>query len=150
MPQETATWDLRHITHEPAAGTGAYILFLLIVGVIGVAKLSRAWRVSPPFRLSHTANKTDYLQVLQTSANSLTQWISLTFLGWGIYASRGLYNTCDRLLVQKVIGSSVIAFIIEDFSTDLTMALLMVTFLFMVRWHMLNRIDRLRILDHKL
>jgi len=36
-----------------------------------------------------------------------------------------------------------ILFIIQDFSTTLTMALLVVLFLFLVRWHMLKRIEHL-------
>jgi hypothetical protein len=150
MPQATAAWDLRHMTREPSTVTEAYILSLLIVGVIGVVKLLRAWRVSPPFRLSHTTNKPSYLELLQSSANSLTQWIGLTFLGWGIYASRNIYNVCDRLLDQRMIGSSVILIIMEDFSSDLMMGLLTVTFLFAVRWHMFKKIDYLGTLSHEL
>ena len=68
---------------------------------------------------------------------------------WDLPSSR-LYNTCDRLLDQERIGSSVILIIMEDFSTALTMALLTVTFLFALRWHMPKRIEHFGILGHKL
>jgi len=55
-----------------------------------------------------------------------------------------LYDVCDRLLDEKRIGSFVILFVIEDFSSAFSMALLVVLFLFLARWHMLRRIEHLR------
>jgi len=42
-----------------------------------------------------------------------------------------VYDVCDRFLDDKRIGSMVILFVIEDFSTALTMALLVVLILFL-------------------
>ena len=67
-----------------------------------------------------------------------------TFLSWGILTSIGVYDVCDRFLDDKRIGSMVILFVIEDFSKALTMALLVVLILFLVRWHVVRRIDSLR------
>jgi hypothetical protein len=50
----------------------------------------------------------------------------------------------NRLLDSKSAGSFLILFVIQDFSTTLTMALLVVLFLHLVRWHMQKRIERLR------
>jgi hypothetical protein len=44
----------------------------------------------------------------------------------------------------KKMGSLEILFLVRDFSTAFTMALLVVLFLFLVRWHVLERIEHLR------
>jgi len=121
-----------------------YMLFLFAVCVVTSVKLIRVWRTAPPFRLSRRACSPAYLQLLETSGTSLKQWIGVTFLGWGIFASISVYDVCDRLLDDKRIGGFVILFVIQDFSTILTMALLVALFSFLARWHMLKRIEHLR------
>ena len=149
MLQESATWDLRRMTREPSTGMMIYVLFLFLVCIVTSVKLVRVWRAAPPFRLSRQASSPAYLALLETSSSSLKQWIGSTFLGWGIVASISLTDVCSRLLDDKRIGSSVILFVIQDFSTVLTMALLVVLFLFLVRWHMLKRIEHLRHMPYR-
>jgi len=129
---------------EPSTSFRTYVFFLLVVCVVTSIKLIRVWRAAPPFRLSRQASNPSYPQLLQASSASLKQWISFTFLGWGIFASISLYDVCDGLLDEKRIGSFVILFVIEDFSSAFSMALLVVLFLFLARWHMLRRIEHLR------
>src|SRR5258708_28746757 len=124
MLQESATWDLRRMTREPSTGMMIYVLFLCLVCIVTRVKLVRVWRAAAPFRLSRQASSPAYLALLETSSSSLKQWIGSTFLGWGIVASISLTDVCSRLLDDKRIGSSVILFVIQDFSTALTMALL--------------------------
>jgi hypothetical protein len=149
MLQESATWDLRRMTREPSTGMMIYVLFLFLVCIVTSVKLVRVWRAAPPFRLSRQASSPAYLELLETSSSSLKQWIGSTFLGWGIVASISLTDVCSRLLDDKGIGSSVILFVIQDFSTALTMALLVVLFLFLVRWQMLKRIEHLRHMPYR-
>ena len=144
MLQESAAWDLRRITREPSTGMMIYVLFLFLVCIVTSVKLVRVWRAAPPFRLSRQASSPACLELLETSSSSLKQWMGSAFLGWGIFASISLTDVCSRLLDDKRIGSFVILFVIQDFSTALTMALLVVLFLFLVRWHMLKRIEHLR------
>jgi hypothetical protein len=144
MVQESVTWDLRHMTRTPSTSTEIYILFLFIVCIVTSVKLVRIWRTARPFRLSGQAGSPSYLQLLETSSGSLKQWIGSTFLAWGICASINLTDVCSRLFNNPKIRIFEILFIILDFSTALTMALLVVLFLFLVRWHMLKRIEGLR------
>ncbi len=120
------------------------MLFLLVVCVVTGIKLIRAWRVAPPFRLSRQAGNPAYLQLLQAWSTSLKQWIGSTFLGWGILASISLYEVCDRLLDVKGMARFAILFVVQDFAVALVMALLVAVFLFLVRWHMLDRMQHLR------
>ena len=80
------------------------------------------------------AGSAAFLQSLEISSTSLRQWIGLTLLAWGIFASVSLYHGCNRLLDSKSTGSFMILFVIQDFSTTLTMALLVVLFLYLVAW----------------
>jgi hypothetical protein len=143
MQQDSAGWDLRYIYREPSTSFRLYLLFLLVVCIVASIRLIRIWRAAPPFRLSAEANSPAYLRLLQTSSTSLKQWIGCTFLAWGILTSTSLYDDCNRLLGQKVLGSGAILFVIEDYSAALTLALLVVLFLFLVLWHILNRIQHL-------
>jgi hypothetical protein len=142
--QEPPTWDLRSTPPEASTGLKIYILFLLVVCVVSTIKLIRIWRAVPPFRLSRRANDPSYLHLLQVSGTSLKQWVSFTFLAWGIVASTTLTDVCNGLLAEKSEGRYVIISLLQDFSTTLSMALLVVLFVFLARWHVLKRIDRLR------
>lgn len=144
MLQESSTWDLRRMTPGFSPSMRIYMLFLFVVCVVTSIKLIKVWRVAPPFRFSGKAVSPAYLQLLETSGTGLKQWIGCAFLAWGIFASITLYDVCNQLLDAKRIGSLTILFVIQDFSTALTMALMVVLFLFLVRWHMLERTERVR------
>jgi hypothetical protein len=144
MLQESTTWDLRQMTREPSTSMMIYILSLFLVCIVTSVKLVKVWRPALPFRLSRQAGSPAYLQSLESSSSSLKQWIGSTFLAWGILASISLTDVCNRLLANKTMGNFVILFVIQDFSTTLTMALLVVLFLFLVRWHVLKRIEHIR------
>lgn len=143
MLQESGTWDLRYVDREPSNILKIYILFLLVVCIVTSVRLIRVWRAAPPFGLSRQAGNPAYLRLLHASSTSLRQWIGATFLGWGIFASVSLHDFCNGLLAEKSTGHGVISFAIQEFSTTLTIALLVVLFLFLARWHMLERIERL-------
>jgi len=144
LQESSTTWDLRYIDHAPSASMKIYVLFLFFVCILASVKLFRIWRAAPPLRSSRKADSPAYLQLLDTSSDSLGQWIRSTLLVGAIFAFVGLNDTCNRLLTSKAIGSSSLLFVFQDFSTTLSMALLVVLFLHLVRWHLLRRIDCLR------
>ena len=131
---------------EPSTAMKIYILFLFLVCIVTSVKLVRVWRAAPPLRLSRQASSPTYLQLLETSSRRLTQWMVSTFLAWGLFASISLTHVCNQLLNDKRMGQFVILFVIQDLSTTLTMALVTVLFSFLVRWHMLKRIEYLRLI----
>jgi len=119
------------------------MLFLVLIGTVAVVKLLRVWRAAPPFRLSSKKDSPTYVQQLQKSASSLRQWIGLTFLGWGIFASVSLVNVCYRVLDEKAVGWATFLFVLIDYATALNMALFVVLLLYLIRWHILKRINSL-------
>ncbi|HKW32795.1 MAG TPA: hypothetical protein VJN92_07305 [Candidatus Acidoferrum sp.] len=144
MLQETSTWDLRSLSPPVPPGFDLYLLFLLATCLSATAKLVKLWRAAPPFRLERQQKNTAYVQMLEVTSSSLRQWTVCTFLAWGILASASLYDFCDRLLSENAVRRFEILFAIEGFSTALTMALVIVLFLFLLRWHILRRIEWLR------
>lgn len=144
MLQETVTWDPQNMIVEPSIGQKTYVLFLVVVCVVTIIKLIRIWRVALPFRLSTQANNPSYLKLLRVCHRSLCHWIGCIFLAWAILSSTAIYNFCHGMLSEKVTGRIVILFAIRDFFTSLSMALWVVLFVFVVRWHASSRIERLR------
>jgi hypothetical protein len=126
------------------------MLFLFAVCLLAIAKLVRLWWAAPPFRLERQERNSAYFRTLETSSSSLRQWITCTFLAWGIVASVVLYDFCNRLLGQKAVGRIEILLAIEGFSTVLSIALLVVFFLVLIRWHILKRIEQLRHVNQNL
>jgi hypothetical protein len=144
MLQESASVDLTDFIREPSTSFKFYVLFLLVACVVGCAKLARIWRAAPPFRLSRLTDRPTHLRLLQESSRSLTQWIGCIFLAWGVLTSTALYGVCNNILTEKTAGRLVILYAIEDFSASLGAGLWVVIFLFLVRWHALARIDRMK------
>ena len=144
MLQETSTWDLRSLSPPVPPGFGLYLLFLFAACLSATAKLVKLWRAAPPFRLERQEKNPAYVHMLEVTSSSLRHWTTCTFLGWGILASVGLNDFCNRLLSEKASRRFEILFAIKGFSTVLTMALLTVLFLFLLRWHILRRMEWLR------
>jgi len=147
MLQDSVTWDVRAMIREPGPTLKVYILFLLVVWITASVKVVRVWLAAPPFRLSRQRGNPAYLAQLQTLSASLTQWIGCTFLACGIVVSAGLYDVRNRLLDEalngKAVAKSIMLFYLGDFASVLSMAIWVALSLFLVRWHMLWRIEQL-------
>src|ERR1700760_2354495 len=130
MLQESAPigWDLRTMNVGTSFSLKIYVLFLLVIFIATSIRLARVWRMAPPFRPNRQRDNLAYPVLLRTSAASLKQWASLTYLGWGIFASTAAYNICNRLLEGIRMSSVFLVFGIREFSSALTMALLVALF----------------------
>lgn len=144
MLQEAVTWDPQNLIVEPSTGQKTYVLFLVVVCIVTIAKLIRVWRVALPFRLSTHANYPSYLKLLRSTQGSLCRWMWCIFLGWGILSSTALYGFCNGMLNEKVTGRMVVLIHIRESSALLATALWVASFVFLVRWHVSSRIERLR------
>jgi hypothetical protein len=143
MLQETMTWDPENMIVEPSTSQKIYVVFLIVVCVVAIVRLIRVWRVALPFRLPTQANNPSYLKLLRSTHGSLSHWMWCAFLGWGILSSTALYGFCNGMLNEKITVRTVILFQIRELSALLATALWVVLFVFLVRWHVSNRIDRL-------
>ena len=142
MIDESLGWD--PVVQEPSIAFRLYLLFLVIACSVTVVRLMRIWLAVPPFWSSKRARDPDYIKLLRKSSLSLFHWIGCTFLGWAILCATTLYAVCRGLLDERATGWAVIQFMIRDISLELGLALWVVSFIFLVRWHVSNRIERLR------
>lgn len=144
MLQETSTWDLQRMGPALSPVFRLYIVFLFAVCILASSKLIKLWRAAPPFRVERQEKNLVYFRTLEMVATSLRQWITCTFLAWGIVASVDVYDCSNRLLGQEGVDRNVVLFAIEGLSSGLTMALLVVLCLVLIRWHVLKRIEHCR------
>jgi hypothetical protein len=145
MLQESTTvqWDPVYIHRDPGSAFGIYVLFLLAACVVTTFRLVRVWRAVLPFVNKHPPLDPAYLKLLQTSAKGIRRWIGLVFLAWGLLTLSKVYHVCGMMLLEKGTGRATILLWTQDFSVALSMALSVVVLLFLARWHLLVRIERL-------
>ena len=143
MMQEATTWDWRQIHPLLSTSMRIHIVFLLVACLSTVGKLAKVWRSAPPFRLSRQAGSSTYTRSLRHQSVSLKNWIGCAFIAWGISVSTSFYQLSVRLLDEKRFGSFGLLFGFLGFSRTLTMTLLVVLFMFLVRWHITARADHL-------
>ncbi len=137
-------WDPMYIHREPSTALKIYVLFLLIAFVVTMTRMIAVWIAAPPFRLARQASNPAYLQRLQASRSSAKQWLGCTLLGWGILASTSVTHACDVLLQSKAAGTAALLWAIKDFSVSLSLGLFVALFLFLLQWHLHNRLEHLR------
>jgi hypothetical protein len=146
--QDTVTsWDLNTMTdaHAPSGVTKLYMLFLLVTWIVAGLKLINGWKeairsraLEPPMRLT-TVQK--YL----VDITSLQRWMWLTFLAWGACLSINLTNNLGRLQYDHLALEHpwALLHILVDCLIFSTMTLITVAFIFLARWYLSNRIERL-------
>ena len=142
MIQESTRWDWRQLP-VLSSSMRIYLLFLFVIVIVTATKLLRAWRTAPPFRLSRQAGNPTYIRSLRASSTSLKHWAAFVFLGWGICTCTSVHEFCVRLLDENRVGSFVILLAVLGFASTLTMTLLVVLFMLLVRWHLIQRIENL-------
>ncbi len=143
VPPEVG-WDVTTIYVYVPAREKFYVLFLLVVSIVTLVKLLRVWGKALPFRLSRQAGNVSYLGYLQNLANSLNHWIAFTYLGLGIYVGIDLYDVFGSIVAEKIMGISAAFGALQRLAGAFTMALVVILFAFLVRWHVVNRIARLQ------
>lgn len=137
------TWDYRRMWDGPSPYLWLYLLFLLLACIVAIAKLLRVWRVAPPFKLSTVTDRSAYARTLRASASSLQRWIGATFFSWAILVSFNVINVGQRILEQREPWGASVLIVIMSYSEALSGALLVALLLYLIRWHILKRIEYL-------
>jgi hypothetical protein len=112
--------------------------------MVGIVKLLIVWWVAPPFRLSGVKDGPAYLRKLAATGASLQRWIGATFFSWALLVSFNVVNVGQVILNQREPWGASILIVIMDYSESLTRALLVALLLYLIRWHILKRIEYLR------
>jgi hypothetical protein len=143
MQDQTVTFDLRYLPREPSLGVKIYILFLLITLLIVVVRLTRIWLIVPPLKRNTRVDPRPYSQLLESSSKSLRRWISAVLLGYVFMFSIGVYEFCNRMIVDTRMGKLGILFAIQDYASALSSAIAVVLVAFAVWWHFQVRLEKL-------
>jgi len=131
------------IDREFWVGYKIYIWFLLLTFVWTAYRMLRVWYRVPPFFVRLQQSKDPgYLKLLEYSTRSFARWSGLVFLGWGLVTATTIYRTSYDLQREGVINAAEFLSPVGDLSASLCAALWVVLFLYLARWHLLNRIER--------
>jgi hypothetical protein len=140
MIQES-TWDWRQMHPMLSTSMRVHCLFLVVAFCVTLGKLVGVWRSAPPFKLSRQSGNVAYSKSLRRQSVSLKNWIGCVLLAWALSTSTSLNEFAVRVLDVKTLGSSPFLIVLLSFSTALTQTLLVVLFIFLVRWHMIRRAE---------
>ena len=143
LQESTTTWDLRALPPETSPAERLYLLFLLIVFIVALVELMRSWRSAPLSKALSPTERTKYVKRLQIAGTKLKQWIYITLLACGFLISYELWHESTRLLIERVHDSLEVLLSFRGLFVLLEMTFLVAIFVFLVRWHIVNRIAKL-------
>ena len=133
--------DPLSIDRELWIGYRLYILFLLAAFAWAAVRFVKVWVRIPPFsrRLRQSSNPDDRRN-WQRLVRSSSRWTGLIFIGWGLVASIHLCRTTggSPQFANKTLELWSFA---GDAAACLVAALLVVLLLYLIRWHLLLRIE---------
>jgi hypothetical protein len=147
--QDTATsWDFNSITatHAPSGATKLYILFLFAACAAAGLKLVDTWRNSARLKAKAPSAQAEYFGILLRHIASLKRWIQLTILTWGFCLCVNVVTELTRLgsNFREIQNQFALLTTLREYLAFSTMAMFVITFLYLVRWHLLNRLESAR------
>jgi hypothetical protein len=145
MLQETVTiWDLRNVSHSIPLDEKLFVYFTIILSIVTSSKILRSWLLAPRFRRALPTEVSAYERYLRASAISLQHWLLLPFFAWAFLSCWHLCADCTWYMTTKSTGTVAFVGDLRELLSCLVFALAVALFVFLGRWHVLSRIDRLR------
>jgi len=142
MTQNDVGWDFVSVQREPTLAIKVYVLVVLASFIVAAVHLVKFWRSARILKRFDGNLDFDALLPLRDRALSLKRWIVLNILAWGVVAVYGVGNITKGIGSQKSIGAALLLDIFWDLCQPLILLQWAVLVLFLVRWHMLWRIER--------
>lgn len=123
-----------------------YWWFALVAVIVALTRLAKSWIAVLPVMLKRRAGSPALLSQLQTARCRFQQWIVAMLLGGGLTFAIELYTISTRPPVPPNIDE------VRVGVGQMTAVVLGLTFsiallLFLIQWHLLNRIEYLRSLN---
>jgi hypothetical protein len=141
------TWDVR-VESPLAMHAKVYVIFLLVVCIVAAVKLARTWWGALPFLYLRRALRPTYLAELRARKTSLGQWMGITMLGWAVVTAIDLARAFEEMRIANT-GNGRVRFIflyaLAEDSTLLVCAMTIVLVLYLVRWNVMRRMERLEV-----
>jgi hypothetical protein len=136
------TWgqpDQIHLNHTQTLAFKVYLVFiafsLLAAGI-------HFWKSRRTNRPTDTGIEEYNLRLLR-SVSSLGRWILLNLLIWGLLTCTELRSFLNALSVQRTFGASLFLPLIVDVFQTLTLSLWVILILYITRWFILKRAERI-------
>lgn len=136
-------WQLTTDVREPILALKLYAMFALVSALVPVAFLLRNWIALRPFKHPDHEKCGALATLFRRQANGLQRWMGLNALAWLAVTAAGLSNGLNGVSVSKRIGFQVIAFALNDLTYPLQIFLCIMMALYVARWHILWRADRI-------
>ncbi len=134
---------------EPILAVKLYFLLVLASLVVAVAHVARNWVLLPPFKhVERRISRRRTAAVFRRQALALRRWVILNVLGWVAVTLAGLLNLLRGLSLSRTVGLPVMAFALEDLLEPSVLFLWALIILYVVRWHILWRAERLERRQH--
>jgi hypothetical protein len=138
------TWDMRSDGYPQLSFyTKLYILFLMAMCFVALVKLAKTWWKALPFLYLRRALRPTYLAELRERKTSLAQWIGVTLIGFGIVWALEIKSAWAGIETTHATGIGVIAYQVRDQMDFAVMVLVVVLAMFLLRWHVIRRIEKL-------
>lgn len=135
QPESAPAWTIQpdYISHAHSP-TLVFKLYVLLTFVSMIVGLIYAWRAfSGRRRRSDTSAAP--IRAARRLSVSLTQWIALNFLAWALLTCTDLRPPLDASLGGSARGWDVMLLPLSGALQTLTLTLVVVAFLFLVRWY---------------
>jgi hypothetical protein len=136
-------WQLDQMWVEPILAVKLYVLFVLVSLAVAITQLARNWIFLFPFRHMQPESARRAAVVFPRQALSLRRWMILNILAWATVTVAGLINLFRGVWVSRTVGTQVTALGLEQVLQPSDLFLLTLIILYVVRWHILWRAERL-------
>jgi hypothetical protein len=131
------------IDRELWIGYRIYFLFLIFTSLWTAIRILRIWFRVPPFMGSgHPEFDRIHLDTLERAGFSICRWIGLVLLSWALLGALATARMAVDL--ERTANTVTVPFVMSDLSASLAAALCTTIFLYLIRWHLLVRIESYR------
>jgi len=140
MQHQAVQWDLRSTFCEPSGLAMLLISYFLAVFIVICRKLFGVWCVVKPFQRQLPENAIDYYGLLHRSSQAMGRWIQLSFLLWGICVCLEAGEVARNSILEPSLRQFIRCPVQEIFVIS-SLMLVVVTFIFLARWHIARRAE---------
>ena len=130
------------VDRELWIGYKIYIWFLFATFAWATQRLLRVWFQVPPF-VGKVTSDPAYLSGLKRFATNIARWLGLIMIGWVLLVAAAIGRTIAVLgTVAFANTEAEVVSVIGDLSGSMAAALSVALLLYLIRWHILGRVER--------
>ena len=141
MQEPEVGWDIVAIHRDPSVATRIYALVLLVSVLAGLVHLTRNWWTVRPFARNLSGLAKSSMLLFRAQAQSVNRWILLDLLAWAGVTLGGVRTSLRGLAMQKTFGWALSLDLLWELSQPTVLLLWVIAALFLLRWHILWRLE---------